>query len=226
MEPLPQPVIGELNRLRFARDERGSARPAAKAEAGMSGDPAMLGTSGYDRIKGDAYYTPACVTEALLLHIEFPNTVWEPAAGRGDMSAVLRAAGYRVIESDIAWPESVDFLSQTALPESVRAIATNPPFDPAPRTSRPPLVEKFIRHALGLTRSVDGVVAMLARNELDCAGSRTDLFDRPPFAVKLVLTRRPRWVARHHGDKSPRHNFAWFIWDWEHVGPGVLRYAA
>jgi hypothetical protein len=135
----------------------------------MSGDPAMLGTSGYDRIKGDAYYTPACVTEALLLHIEFPNTVWEPAAGRGDMSAVLRAAGYRVIESDIAWPESVDFLSQTALPESVRAIATNPPFDPAPRTSRPPLVEKFIRHALGLTRSTTPVLPQNGRVEVSSA---------------------------------------------------------
>jgi hypothetical protein len=100
------------------------------------------------------------------------------------MTAVLRDAGYRVIDSDIAWPDPVDFLRQQSLPDGVRSIVTNPPFDQ---------IEAFIRHALKLTRAVDGVVAMLARNEFDSAGGRKDLFNRPPFATKLVLTRRPCW---------------------------------
>jgi hypothetical protein len=79
-------------------------------------DPAMLGTSGYERRQRDSYYTQAWVTEALVSQVELRNTLWEPAAGRGDMTAVLRDAGYRVTESDIAWSESFDFMRQQSLP--------------------------------------------------------------------------------------------------------------
>ena len=72
----------------------------------------MLGTSGYARVPRDAYYTPAWVTEALLSQVSFRGAVWEPAAGGGDMSSVLRSAGYHVVETDIAWPDSIDFLRQ------------------------------------------------------------------------------------------------------------------
>ena len=177
-------------------------------------DPAMLGTSGYERRQRDSYYTQAWVTEALVSQVELRNTLWEPAAGRGDMTAVLRDAGYRVTESDIAWSESFDFMRQQSLPGGVRSIVTNPPVNQ---------IEVFIRHALKLVCAADGLVAMLARNEFDCAGGLKDLFNKPPFAMKVVLTRRPSWSDMNIA--SPRHNFSWFIWDWKHAGPGVLRYA-
>jgi hypothetical protein len=180
----------------------------------VSADPAMLGTSGYARRERDAYYTPSWVTRALVSKIYFQGGIWEPAAGRGDLSAVLRDAGYRVIESDIAWSQPVDFLLQQSLPGNVGSIVTNPPFD---------RIEAFIRHALELARPVDGMVAMLARNEFDCAVGRKDLFDRPPFAMKVVLTKRPRWSELNIA--SPRHNFSWFVWDWQHTDDAVLRYA-
>jgi hypothetical protein len=41
--------------------------------------------------------------------------------------------------------------------------------------------------------------------------------------MKVTLTRRPRWFAEDIA--SPRHNFSWFIWDWNHTGDAVLRYA-
>jgi hypothetical protein len=85
-------------------------------------------------------------------------------------------------------------------------------------------IEVFIRHALKLVCAADGMVAMLVRNEFDCAGGRKGLFNKPPFAMKVVLTRRPSWSDMNVA--SPRHNFSWFIWDWKHAGPGVLRYAA
>jgi hypothetical protein len=34
---------------------------------------------------------------------------------------------------------------------------------------------------------------MLGRHEYDCAAGRKDLFAGPPFARKIVLTKRPRW---------------------------------
>jgi hypothetical protein len=37
----------------------------------------------------------------------------------------------------------------------------------------------------------------------------------PPFHKKVVVTKRPRWIADSTG--SPRHNYSWFIWDWRHV---------
>ena len=178
----------------------------------MSADRAMLGTSGYARRERDAYPTPLWVTEALInSQVEFRGDIWEPAAGAGDMASILRWF-YRVVATDIGWADSTDFLQQQSLPDGVKSIVTNPPFD---------RIDAFIRHALELTRPPRGMVAMLGRHELDCAAGRRD----PPFAVKIVLTRRPRWVARHPGDSSPRHNFSWFVWDWEHAGPSVLRYA-
>jgi hypothetical protein len=42
--------------------------------------------------------------------------------------------------------------------------------------------------------------------------------------MKVVLTKRPRWST---DDKaSPRHNFAWFVWDWSNPnGPeAILRH--
>jgi hypothetical protein len=56
------------------------------------------------------------------------------------------------------------------------------------------------------------LVALLGRNEIDCAGpTRSQFFGScPEFAAKIVLTWRPRWVAGSTG--SPRHNYAWYVW--------------
>lgn len=183
-------------------------------------DPALYG-SGYERIERDAYYTPAWCTEALLRHVKFSGPIWEPAAGAGDMTRVLTAAGHDVASSDIAygWAEyelglyQLDFLT-TALPCNVVHIVTNPPYT---------LAREFIERALELTVKSGGKVAMLLRNEYDSAATRQHLFSKcPQFALKLVLTKRPRWFADEKA--SPRHNFSWFVWDWAHEGPAEIRW--
>jgi hypothetical protein len=81
-------------------------------------------------------------------------------------------------------------------------IVTNPPYS---------IADEFVRHALTLAQR-GSQVAMLLRNEWDCASGRNDLFrENPHFAMKIVLTRRPRWIAGSKG--SPRHNYAWFVWE-------------
>jgi len=175
----------------------------------------MHGESGYERVENDAYWTPEWCTKALLKKVALRGLIVEPAAGIGHIADVVRAAGYDVAEFDIVNRSNrptlkiADFLKvdQLSLSREV-SVVTNPPYV---------LAEEFVRHAIKLTKEREGMVAMLLRNEWDCAASRRDLFERPPFAKKLVLTKRPKWSAQDTA--SPRHNFSWFIWDWEYCYP-------
>ena len=191
---------------------------------------ATLGEAGYIRRAGDAYFTPEWVTRALIAAIDFrppgktraETLIWEPACGDGRMAEPLKAAGYTVVASDIAdhgYGESgVDFLSNflsanDLSSDRVAAIITNPPFD---------TVDLFIERALELTRLNQGRVAMLQRHEFDAPRKNHYLF-MPPFAAKLVLHKRPRWVDGE--DKaSPRFPYAWYVWDWRWRGEPALRY--
>jgi len=184
-----------------------------------------IGESGYARLADDAYRTPAWVTEALLGAVDLRGSVWEPAAGEGDMVEVLERGGRFVFATDIRasnFRTSVDFLapnSHWAISARPDSIVTNPPYA---------LADAFIRRALDLTETVRGMVAMLLPHEFDCAASRADLFARhPAFACKLILTRRIRWVG-FDDRASPRNNHAWLIWDWRKhdLAPPVLRWSA
>lgn len=184
-------------------------------------DQAMLGKAGFKRVEGDRYYTEPWVTQALLDAVKFRGLIWEPAAGRGDMADVLVANGYKVMVSDIVGADQgcmnaarADFLTHPSLGDATFSVVTNPPYT---------LAEKFVRKALALTARSGGMVAMLFRNEWDCAATRRDLFECEAFAAKLVLTKRPRWVdalAQHSA--SPRHNFAWYLWDYNHTGSAKI----
>jgi hypothetical protein len=207
----------------------------AKREKGS----AMHGESGYERIEHDAYFTPTWVTELLLAreHVALMRhttngtfTIWEPAAGNGAMVQPMRKVGFEVFASDIAdhgFPldVQVDFITryphdtreQTAIDvasATCPVIITNPPYEQA---------EEFVVAALARTKKRQGMVCMLLRNEWDCAKSRRYLFNLP-FAKKVVLQRRPRWSAQNKA--SPRHNFAWYIWDWTHRGHARIEYAS
>ena len=188
-----------------------------------------MGPSRFERIKDDFYPTPAWCTKGLLEQVPFwsrSNIIWEPAAGKGDISRVLSDEGYSVVSSDLVCYEShyrpfirtgVDFLKQEQMYAGSRHIVTNPPYK---------LAEEFINHAIALATPVKGKVIMLLRNEYDCAKKRNYLFStKTGFEAKYVLTSRPRWIEGSTG--SPRHNYAWFVWNTKLIGTGVepvLRY--
>lgn len=171
--------------------------------------------SGYLRLPGEAYDTPAWVTRCVLPHLPgrlLVTGIWEPAAGKGQMVNALLEAGYPVLGTDIE--TGSDFLQRSGLPHQVGGIVTNPPYS---------LARQFIDKALGLTRACDGVVAMLLRTDYDHAHTRRDLFAmHKAFAKKVVLTRRIRWIEDSNG--SPSFNHAFFIWDWTNEGKPVLAY--
>src|SRR6266700_8446802 len=81
----------------------------------------------------DLYDTPPIAVEALLAAERLPHLLWEPAAGRGAITKVLRDAGHGVISSDIHQYDHPlhfvrDFLPVTTAPVGVGANVTNPPF--------------------------------------------------------------------------------------------------
>lgn len=186
-------------------------------------DAAMVGKPRYVREDADAYFTPAWCTEALLKRWSPVGAVWEPAAGRGDMAKVLTDSGYNVFATDLhehkgavtQIKKDIDFLEPSDFLMGCFSIVTNPPYT---------LAERFIRRALEVTAPGRGSVAMLLRHEYDCAKTRRDLFaEHPHFARKITLIRRPRWFA--DTKTSPRHSFAWYVWDARHRGPAVLEWA-
>jgi len=167
----------------------------------------MLGESGYVRQTADAYWTPEWCVDVLLRHIRLPRgCVWEPACGIGNISKVI-LPHRPVFSSDLHtygahsdYNNGVDFLTCDLPHSGVYSIITNPPYN---------LSDEFVRRAIWHMKPRDGLIAMLLRNEWDSAASRTPLFER--LYAKLVLTKRPRWSDDNTA--SPRHNFAWFIWD-------------
>jgi hypothetical protein len=191
--------------------------------AGKKNADSAMRESGFERVEGDRYWTEAWVTKALLSRVKFRGTIWEPACGRGDMANVLVDHGYAVMISDIAGAtlgcahaSEIDFLTATSPGDGELSIVTNPPYTHA---------EAFIRKALKITERASGMVAMLLRNEYDCATRRRPLFERESFAAKYVLTKRPKWadgIGQHNA--SPRHNFAWFVWDHNHSGSAKIEW--
>jgi hypothetical protein len=174
---------------------------------------------------------------------QFRTPLWECACGDGNISKVL--ARYdntgKIRATDIIYGQ--DFFSFDTIGDS-RSIITNPPFGSQGKDA-----ERFIRHALELTRPVKGLVAMLLRVDFDSAKSRRDIFlDNPAWGTKLILTKRIKWfdepvpckkcigktsVERAlckncHGtgmtSPGPSENHAWYIWDWQRHGNPDIDY--
>lgn len=196
--------------------------------------------SGYERIERDAYNTPPWPTAAALQAIMGPRfrpgmTVWECAAGTGQMVAELERHGLNVIPSDIHAPNDKpdlfggnrtfvgDFLDDARpfLPFEFDAIITNPPYK---------LAEQFVRKALELTKPTRGIVAMLLGVKFDSAKSRADIFDdHPAWGMKITLLDRIWWFEPKIGlngkVSGPSEDHAWYIWDWRNTGGRQMRYA-
>lgn len=154
--------------------------------------------NGSNRPSTDFYPTPPEVTEALmdfLLPYLPKTTIWEPAAGEGDMVEVLSKYG-DVLATDLS--TGYDYLA-TPVPGGTGAIITNPPFK---------LAEKFILKAV---REAP-VVAMLLKTQYWHARSRYDLFQEHPPSFVLPLTWRPNFLFKTGLGGSPTMDVAWSVW--------------
>jgi hypothetical protein len=173
-------------------------------------DPAMI-KSGYERDPSDFYPTPSWCTEALLRNYDFDKDllIWEPACGEGHISKVFESHGYDVMSTDLNetgfGDSGHDFLTSNTQAD---IIVTNPPY-------KNNLAYIFAKHAIELTEANAGIVAMFMRTDWGAAVTRSPLTQHPAFAMKLEMTKRPRWIEDSTG--SPRHNYAWWVFDWKTV---------
>lgn len=193
-------------------------------------DVAMLTDPNANRADLDAYFTERWCVEALLRRLPEATlrrgTIWEPAAGDGAIVRPLRDAEAIVFASDIEFygfglTAKSDFFAYDEAPPGVTGIITNPPY-------QKDVIDRWCRHSLYLMKRRGGFVCLLMRNEFDCAKGRRDIFeDCPAYTAKLILTKRPRWnwPGKTKDTASPRHNYAWYVWDWSaRPAPPVVLY--
>src|ERR1039458_6108643 len=181
--------------------------------------------SGYDREVRDFYATPDWVTEALLRHVQFRGRVWEPCCGTGAITTVLQRHGYDVTPTDIAdhgfGTPGVDFLSCQAVPEGCRALVTNPPYGvntPSHKGQEKSAMAmlRFVDHALRLTASVQGQLALLVRFQWVAGQRAAALMSAGPFAAVIALTHRIQWFDRGEATNISQHHHAWVVFDHAH----------
>lgn len=158
----------------------------------------------------DLYETPACAVEALLRVEALPRRLWEPAAGRGAIVRVLRAAGHEVLASDIVGRDFEldfvqDFLRATALPPGCEAIVTNCPYRHA---------EQFIAKALDLGCPLVIMLLPISFQEGQRPRRCRLLEDRGLARIHVFKERLP--MMHRDGWEGPRstsqRGFGWYVW--------------
>lgn len=167
----------------------------------------------------DLYETPECAIRTLL-RVEpwLPSRIWEPSAGRGAISRVLKAAGHEVIAHDlVAYDRAdpgietpIDFLMERRAPIGVSRIVTNPPFKNG---------DEFIRHGLRLGCEVVVLLRLMAME----GSNRSDLIDLHLRRVWAGIERLPQMHREGWESKKTTNSgapFAWFIFTPKAREPG------
>ncbi|MDE2583257.1 MAG: hypothetical protein KGL52_16590 [Rhodospirillales bacterium] len=217
MKPAAQPGLPLRELAATPEPVRKPVPPGPRARA--------IHVSGYPREARDFYATPPWVTEALLRHVSLRGPVWEPCCGDGAMARVLTAHGHQVVASDIAdrgfGTPGVDFLAAGAVPGGCRAIVTNPPYGEGagaqpghPRS--PTAMLEFLRHALALTSSVQGQLALLVRLQWIAGQRAAAIMSTAPFAAVIALRERIRWFDLGAHTNQAQHHHAWVVFDHAH----------
>ena len=157
----------------------------------------------------DLYETHPLAVTALLRVENLPHHIWEPACGPGAIVNVLRAAGHKVLASDLVdYGDPThfygrDFLLEQKAPKDCEAIVTNPPFK---------ITELFVAHALRLCPRVILLLRLAffeserRRSILEgCGLARVHVFRK-----RLPMMHRAGWEGRKANSGMA---FAWFVWD-------------
>lgn len=180
--------------------------------------------SRFERNDLDFYPTPAWVTRALLRHVTFRGKIWEPCCGTGAMSDVLIQQGYETISTDIAergyGTPGVDFLQCSSVPTGCQSIVTNPPYGVTSANSKPEKsaasLLSFVDHAINLTASIDGQLALLVRLQWIAGRRAAELMSEARFAAVITLTKRIQWFEKGEDTKTAQHHHAWVVFDQHH----------
>ena len=177
--------------------------------------------SGFERVEGDFYPTPAWVTECLLSKAALRGPIWEPCCGDGAIAKVLTAAGHEVVASDLVdrgfGSAGVDFFTASRLPESCRTLVTNPPYGDGGFRGRAGKAAGnmlgFVEHAIRLAQQAEGQLALLVRFQWIAGKRVASLLTEAKMHSAIVLTRRIRWFDNGGEYTTGQHHHAWIFFD-------------
>lgn len=162
------------------------------------------------------YPTPPEAVRALLSVESFDGSIWEPACGDGAISKALATAGHDVVSTDLVdhgfGEQGVDFLRERS--PRAKHIVTNPPYGRG-------LADRFVGHALKLSRETGGSVAMLLNLASLCHPTRHAKFiNTPPAAIYGIdeLVCYPNGNPSESTARTPLHRYCWMVWKPGHVG--------
>ncbi len=72
----------------------------------------------------------------------------------------------------------------------------------------------FLRHALALTASVQGQLALLVRLQWIAGQRAAEMMSAAPFTAVVVLRQRIRWFEMGAQTNRAQHHHAWVIFDY------------
>lgn len=77
--------------------------------------------------RSDRYWTPDSALVPIVKYLRDYTTLWDPAAGNGNITRFFKKEGFNVVGTDISRNKNQDFLIIKP-PEDVSCIVCNPPF--------------------------------------------------------------------------------------------------
>jgi hypothetical protein len=163
------------------------------------------------------YVEPAWCSARLFETETFTGLVWDPCCGFGNVAEAARAAGYRVIATDLVnrgyqkLDGVADFLH---CERRVANVVCNPPYD---------LCRDFVWRALEVTTDKIAMIWLLRR--LNAARWLADT----PLARIYLLTPRPSMppgyvVAAGEKPGGGKQDFVWLVWDHDYAGAPTLHW--
>lgn len=175
-----------------------------------------------NRAAYDFYPTPPEATRALLSAEHFAGSIWEPACGQGHIAKVLQERGHEVTATDLVdygfGQPGRDFLVERE--PLARNIITNPPYGRG-------LADAFCKHAIALTSTTGGKVAMLVAIQSLCHPTRTPFFEQHPPAVIYAVddcTCYPYGDPRKATRSLLQQRYAWLVWHAGYNGPTLFKW--
>jgi hypothetical protein len=156
------------------------------------------------------YCTPPHIVKALLKREEFPGSIWEPAAGRGDIVKTLWDCNCADVHaSDITdWGfrpcQIEDFLKSTSTSDS---LITNPPFDL--KAAFLEHAKKVVKHKIALLLPVEFEYTMrfYEKHEYD------NIF---PWKAIYAFPQSVKWL--NVNDAWGKIHVAWFVFERDYKG--------
>lgn len=143
----------------------------------------------------DDYQTPPSAMAPLLPHIKPGSTIWECAAGLGQLSRGLESHGFNVIETDILTGH--DFLKDSP-PDDWDVIVTNPPYS---------LKDEFLARCYALGKPF---ALLMPLTSLE-GRKRQRLFGLHGVEM-IIMERRVNFVTPTGDGKGSWFMTAWFTW--------------